>query len=46
MDAKFVGIDVSKVALDFDFLPNGSAQQFSNDPDGISALLALLVTPQ
>ena len=42
MDAKFVGIDVSKAALDFDFLPNGSMQQFSNDPDGISALLALL----
>ena len=42
METKFVGIDVSKLMLDFDCLPTSIAQQFANDADGISALVALL----
>ncbi len=42
MQTKFVGIDVSKLALDFDCLPVSATQQFSNDTSGIAALVALL----
>jgi transposase len=42
MEAKFVGIDVSKLTLDFDCLPLSAPQQFSNDTDGIGALVELL----
>jgi transposase len=42
MQTKFVGIDVSKLALDFDCLPISATQQFSNDTAGIAALVALL----
>ena len=42
METKFVGIDVSKLTLDFDCLPVSAAQQFANDSVGIAALLALL----
>lgn len=42
MEAKFVGVDVSKATLDFDCLPISAAQQFSNDAQGISALVSLL----
>jgi transposase len=42
METKFVGIDVSKLTLDFDCLPVSAAQQFANDSVGIAALVALL----
>lgn len=42
METKFVGIDVSKLTLDFDCLPVSAPQQFSNDAVGIAALVALL----
>lgn len=42
METKFVGIDVSKLTLDFDCLPVSAAQQFTNDAAGIAALVALL----
>ena len=42
METKFVGIDVSKLTLDFDCLPVSAAQQFTNDAVGIAALVALL----
>lgn len=42
MEAKFVGVDVSKATLDFDCLPISAVQQFSNDAQGISALVRLL----
>lgn len=42
METKFVGIDVSKLTLDFDCLPVGSPQQFANDVEGIAALVNLL----
>jgi transposase len=42
MQTKFVGIDVSKLALDFDCLPISATQQFSNDAAGVAALVALL----
>lgn len=42
MEAKFVGIDVSKATLDLDCLPVSAAQQFSNDAHGIDALVSLL----
>jgi transposase len=42
MQTKFVGIDVSKVALDFDCLPLSATQQFNNDASGIAAVVALL----
>lgn len=42
METKFVGIDVSKVTLDFDCLPVSVAQPFANDMEGIAALVALL----
>jgi len=42
METKFVGIDVSKLTLDFDCLPVSAAQQFANDADGIAALVGLL----
>lgn len=42
MEAKFVGVDVSKAILDFDCLPISAAQQFSNDARGIGALVSLL----
>jgi len=42
METKYVGIDVSKLALDFDCLPVSAAQQLANDSVGIAALVALL----
>jgi transposase len=42
METKFVGIDVSKLTLDFDCLPVSAPQQFTNDADGIAALVGLL----
>jgi transposase len=42
MEAKFVGIDVSKATLDIDCLPKSAAQQFNNDVEGIKALVKLL----
>jgi transposase len=42
MQTKFVGIDVSKLTLDFDCLPVSATQQFNNDTSGIAALVALL----
>ena len=42
METKFVGIDVSKLTLDFDCLPVSAPQQFANDAVGIAALVALL----
>jgi transposase len=42
MEVKFVGIDVSKAALDFDCLPHSAPQQFANDEEGIAALVKLL----
>ena len=42
MQTKVVGIDVSKLALDFDCLPISATQQFGNDAAGIAALVALL----
>ena len=42
METKFVGIDVSKLTLDFDCLPVSVPQQFANDSIGIAALVALL----
>ena len=42
METKFVGIDVSKLTLDFDCLPVSASQPFANDAVGIAALIALL----
>ena len=42
MEARFVGIDVSKLTLDFDCLPVSAPQQFTNDAEGIAALVELL----
>jgi transposase len=42
METKFVGIDVSKLTLDFDCLPIGAPRQFSNDAEGIDALADML----
>jgi transposase len=42
MEAKFVGIDVSKLKLDFDCLPVSAPQQFANDAEGIAALVEML----
>ena len=42
METKFVGIDVSKLTLDFDCLPVSASQSFANDAAGIAALIALL----
>lgn len=42
METKFVGIDVSKLTLDFDCLPVSAPQQFANDLDGIVVLVDLL----
>ena len=42
METKFVGIDVSKLTLDFDCLPDSTAQPFVNDAGGIAALVARL----
>ena len=42
METKFVGIDVSKLTLDFDCLPDSTAQPFVNDAGGIAALVAQL----
>jgi transposase len=39
----FVGIDVSKGALDVHVLPDGDARQFDNTPDGLAVLGAWLV---
>lgn len=39
----FVGIDVSKATLDGSVRPTGQSFQQPNDPDGIAALLALLL---
>jgi len=43
MEAKFVGIDVSKARLDVDCLPVSTARQFSNDAGGIAALVQWLL---
>ena len=42
METKFVGVDVSKLTLDFDCLPVSASQPFANDAVGIAALIALL----
>ena len=42
METKFVGIDVSKLTLDFDCLPESAPRQFGNGAEGIAALVALL----
>lgn len=42
METKYVGIDVSKLTLDFDCLPVSASQQFANDTVGIAALAVLL----
>ena len=42
METKFVGIDVSKLMLDFDCLPVSAPRQFANDITGIGALVELL----
>jgi transposase len=42
MEAKFVGIDVSKLKLDFDCLPVSAPRQFANDAEGIAALVEML----
>ena len=42
METKFVGIDVSKLTLDFDCLPVSAAQQLANDAAGHAVLVALL----
>jgi transposase len=42
METKFVGIDVSKLTLDFDCLPVSVPQQFANEAEGIDALVKLL----
>ena len=42
METKFVGIDVSKLTLDFDCLPVSAPLQFANDAVGIAALVDLL----
>lgn len=42
METKFVGIDVSKLTLDFDCLPEGAPRQFANDAEGIAALVESL----
>ena len=42
METKFVGIDVSKSVLDLDCLPVSATRQFSNDAEGIAALVNLL----
>ncbi len=34
----YVGIDVSAAHLDLAVLPEGEAQRFTNDPEGIKAL--------
>jgi len=42
METKYVGIDISKLTLDFDCRPVSAPQQFANDSDGVAALVALL----
>ena len=42
METRFVGIDVSKLALDFDCLPVAGPQQFTNDVEGIATPVDLL----
>jgi transposase len=42
METKFVGIDVNKSVLDFDCLPVSAPRQFTNDAEGIVALVDLL----
>jgi transposase len=42
METKFVGIDVSKLTLDFDCLPVSASLQFANDSVGVAALVTLL----
>lgn len=39
---RFIGIDVSKDALDVHVRPDGTARQFANTPEGIAALRAWL----
>src|SRR5258706_12911302 len=43
MEAKFVGIDVSKATLDVDCLPVITPRQFSNDASGIAGVVKWLV---
>jgi transposase len=40
--ARFVGIDVSKRALDVHVRPDGTARRFDNNPKGLAALVAWL----
>lgn len=42
MNIQFVGIDVSKAALDFDCLPVRAPERFSHDEAGIAALVTRL----
>ena len=42
METKFVGIDVSKLTLDFDCLPVSTSHQYTNDAVGMAALVASL----
>jgi len=42
MEVKFVGIDVSKAALDFDCLPQSAPQQFGNHEEDIAVLVKML----
>lgn len=42
METKFVGMEVSKLTLDFDGLPVRAAQPFANDAVGMAARVALL----
>ena len=42
METKFVGIDVNKSVLDFDCLPVSAPRQFTNDAEGIVALVDLV----
>ena len=43
MEAKFVGIDVSKATLDVDCLPVSTPRQFNNDVNGVSKLVEWLL---
>ena len=42
METRFVGIDISKLTLDFDCLPISATQQYANDAVGIATVVALL----
>ena len=42
---RFVGIDVSKDALDVHLRPDGTARRFDNTPEGIAAVVAWVAPP-